>query len=82
MDARPFLTYYRENSDYNAADARNEVALMNTRNEAIESFLAGDVQEDYLLDLLDHQGIEPEEYIQSVEDEIVYFMNNPHLLYS
>lgn len=78
----PFLTYYRENPDYNSSDSSNEFELMMLRNSAIEDLLAGYQTEDYLFDLLAEQGIEPNAYIEAVESEISYLMANPHLLYS
>ncbi len=78
----PFLTYYRENSDYNLSDASNEFQLLVERNNAIDSLLCGDIKEDYLFDLLAEQNIEPSAYTEAVESEISYLMNNPHLLYS
>lgn len=81
MEIRPFLTYYRDSLDYNVNDSKNEFDLMNQRNIAIEGFLQGEIAEDYLFDLLDSQNIEPQDYIESVQHELQYFLRNPHQLY-
>lgn len=77
---QPFLTYFREDPDYNCSDVENEINLMIVRNNAIEDYLEGNQSEDYLFDLLTEQGIEPNMYIEAVEDEIIYLTANPHLL--
>lgn len=79
---QPFLTYFREDPDYNSSDVGNEINLMLTRNQVIEEYLEGEKPEDYLLDLLAEQEIEPNMYLEAVQDEIHYLMTNPHLLYS
>lgn len=78
---QPFLTYYRENPDYNPEDARLEFESMVFRNNAIEDYLEGNQHQDYLFDVLASQGIDPDQYVESVDAEIDYFTANPHLLY-
>lgn len=78
---QPFLTYYRQDVDYSVADAAHEFNLMVQRNEAIDAFLTGHQDVDYMLDVLNDQGIEPEEYLEAVESEIEYFQAFPHKLY-
>lgn len=77
----PFLTYYRDNPDYNASDAKNEFDLMMLRNGAIEDWIDGNQSSDYVFDVLRSQGIDPDAYLKSIESEIEYFIANPDKLY-
>lgn len=72
----PFITYYRNNPDYNASDKSREFDLMNQRNEAIESFLEGKQSADYVLDLLESQDIDPVIYVETVEEAIRYCLEH------
>ena len=78
----PFLTTFRENSDYNSNDEINEINSLILRNETIENYLLGEQTEDYLFDLLAQEGIDPHFYAKAVEDEIIYLMTNPDKLYA
>lgn len=73
----PFLTFYRDNPDYNASDKFHEIGLMNQRNDAIESFVTGKQSADYVLDLLESQGIDPVIYVETVEEAIRYCLEHP-----
>lgn len=77
INISPFLTYYRSNLDYNAADKIQEFNLMNQRNEAIESFLVGKQSADYVLDLLESQDIDPVIYVETVEEAVRYCLEHP-----
>lgn len=77
----PFLTEFQTNSDYNSSDVANEVNSMILRNTAIEDYLLGIQDEQYLFDLLSEDGIDPNLYANEVEDNINYFMANPQQLY-
>lgn len=77
---QPFLTYYRDHPDYNEQDANEEFESMVQRNEAIQAFLDGEIDDEYLLDLLESHAISPDAYIESVEAEIDYFIANPQML--
>lgn len=79
---QPFLTYYRDDPDYNSTDIEHEINLMIVRNNAVEDYLEGNQSEDYLFDLFAAQGIEPSLYVEAVENEINYLIANPQLLYS
>lgn len=73
----PFLTYYRDNPDYNDSDKDREFDLMNQRNSAIEDCLVGKQSADYVLDLLEDQGIDPVVYVDSVGEAIRYCLLHP-----
>lgn len=77
----PFLTYFREDFDYNANDVNNEIKLMIFRNNVIEDYLMGTQDETYMFDVLASQGIDPNIYMESVEEQIEYLMSNPNQLY-
>lgn len=77
----PFLIDFQDNPDYNASDIKNEIAASIDRNTAIEDYLLGIQDEQYLFDLLAEDGIEPNAYASAVEDKINYFIANPKQLY-
>lgn len=77
----PFLTTFRENPDYNSADEVKEAQSLIRRNQAIEEYFSGQTFDDYLFDLLAEEGVEPSDYVCSVEEDIEYLSANPHLLY-
>lgn len=73
----PFLTYYRDNPDYNDSDALNEFNLMVARNEVVQSFIAGNCTAEYLLDFLEFHGINPDIYVETIEDNVDDFIARP-----
>ncbi len=76
-----FLTDFQANPDHNTSDVANEVNSMIVRNTVIEDYLLGIQNEQYLFDLLAEDGIDPNLYVNEVEDKINYFMANPQQLY-
>lgn len=80
MDSNhPFHSSYLHLADYNDADHQAEFERYQARNEAIEAMLDGTVGADYVLDLLDEQDIDPDIYVQSVEEAVRYCLEHPHL---
>lgn len=58
----PLSTLKRENPDYNASDNRQEIEFLFARQQAIDGMLSGLIPVDYVLDLLEFQGIDPHQY--------------------
>lgn len=81
MLIQPFLTYYRDNPDYNESDRSIEFASMLQRNAAVQDFLDGNIDDEHLIDLLESHNIDPQTYIETVEAEIDYLIANPSMLY-
>ena len=77
----PLSTFYRENPDYNLADSINETRLLIQRQGMVDKVLSGDEQPDTLLDLLDSQGLDPIEYINSVEFNVQLVLENGILIH-
>lgn len=72
MEFNPFITYYRSNPDHSYLDTLNEISSVIARNNAIQSFLDGKIDCEYLLDFLESESIDPEAYMESVASEIEY----------
>ena len=66
----PFVTYYRDDVDYNYQDRLNEIDYLIARNHTISRFSDGEIDFEHLLDYLESESIEPEAYMESVADEI------------
>lgn len=73
----PFGTYHLDHPDFNPQDDRAETQRLIQREDAIEQFLRGEVEEDYLLDMLqEHTGIGADAYIDVVTSNVDHIINN------
>jgi hypothetical protein len=72
----PFLTYFRDEPDHNAADSLEECRRLFQRQEAIEKCLRGEVPAEYVLDLLAQQGVSPDAYVDCVESNVSFVLAN------
>lgn len=72
----PFTTYYRDNPDYNAADAMAETKALFLRQGLIEDWLEGKGSLDTVLDCLAEQGIGADDYMAVVDDNVEYVVDN------
>ncbi len=66
----PFLTLDSITSDYNPVDTEAEIQRLAVRQSAIEACLSGELPADWILDLLDYQGIDPVSYVDTVEANV------------
>ncbi|MEB3338972.1 MAG: hypothetical protein VKJ46_15990 [Leptolyngbyaceae bacterium] len=66
----PFTTYYGDDPDFNEADQRAEVEQLFQRQSMIEDVWEGLESADTLLDLLEFQGIDPVEYVQTCVENV------------
>lgn len=76
----PFTTYLGCETDpkFNGAEAEIEEYI--TRENLIHKFLSGEIEEDAVFDCLDQQGIDPYEYIDSVEYNVNFIIQNQILI--
>lgn len=65
-----FATFPIENRDFNDADVQAECKRLFARQRAIADVLDGNLPADYLLDLIQEQGIEASEYVACIEDNL------------
>jgi len=72
----PFSTYHRHELDFNESDSLQESEALIQRQETIQSVLYGEADADYLLDVLEHQGIDPVEYVAMVEANVNQAINH------
>jgi hypothetical protein len=73
LDLNPLDTIFRENSDYNASDHWLEMELLCDRQKQIDNFLNGSISDDDLLDLFSTQGIDVDNYLAEVEDNLTFY---------
>jgi len=66
----PFDTYYRRNPDFDNADSAREVINLIQRQDAIADSLVGETSAEYVLDVLESQGIDPRAYVDCVEANV------------
>ena len=72
----PFTTYIGCNRDPKFNGDHDELKEYQLREDLINRFIAGDVGEDAVLDCLNEQGINPYDYLNSVEGNIEFIMAN------
>jgi len=72
----PFSTCYRDHPDFNQSDHLQEAEALIQRQETIQSFLLGEESADYLLDMLEYQGIDPVAYVEMVESNVDHLINH------
>lgn len=71
----PLLTFYREHPDFNASDAQQETRQLVQRQDAIERMLRGEEAPEFVLDLLEHQGVDPLAYVDVAVDNIDWVLS-------
>ncbi|RUT08422.1 hypothetical protein DSM106972_015900 [Dulcicalothrix desertica PCC 7102] len=80
-----FGTCYRENSEYNNADAAREMQQLLQRQQVIQNTLLKGEDFDDLFDLLEEQGIDSAEYVDMVESNVDFVICNdlivPHTIF-
>lgn len=77
MDSHaPFLTLSIECPDFDDQDTRSELARMMERNRAIAALADGSMHPDELLDLLEFQGLDPVQYVDEVESNVDWMIEN------
>lgn len=72
----PFLTISTECPDFDDQDTRLELARMMERNRAIAALVDGSMHPDDLLDLLEFQGLDPVQYVDEVESNVDWMIDN------
>ena len=65
-----FLTTFREHPDFNAQDELNEIKTHIQVNRSIQEFLRGELEPDVVLDMLDHFGFDPVQYVLEVTENL------------
>lgn len=70
-----FDTTYIDHPDYNSSDHDAECRRLFARQRAIQGLIDGTVDPDYLLDLLEDQGVSPTEYVETVEDNLLWLVS-------
>ena len=72
----PFQTYFIENPDYNESDIQNEFNALVIRQRAINDLLEGKLSPEEVLDLLNDQKIDVDEYVNCVEHNVSFIIQN------
>ncbi|MBD2159551.1 hypothetical protein H6F46_02465 [Limnothrix sp. FACHB-1083] len=72
----PFLTTFRDDSDYNQSDELNEMERLFERHRLIDKVVAGTTPVDDLLDCLNDQEYDVDQYIDTVCDDIEFHIAN------
>jgi hypothetical protein len=62
----PFNTYYRDNPDYDAGDARAEFNQLKTRQDLMIDVVDGHQDVEALFETLEAQGIDSAAYVDAV----------------
>lgn len=66
----PFDTYLIEHPDFNQSDTMSEIEALFLRQRAIEGLVQGTLDAEYVLDVLEFQGIDPTTYVDSVQENV------------
>lgn len=72
----PVSTNFRDNPDYNTSDSAWEFAQLQQRQQAIDAMLSGQISPDELLQVLEYQEIDPNEYMRASTAAINHVINN------
>lgn len=72
----PFLTTFRENPDYDDQDSQKEIELLFQRQQMIDQLLTGNIPVDELLDCLNDQDYDVDDYVDTVVSNIEYHIEN------
>lgn len=67
----PFNTFLIELPDFSSTDAEAEVDALFARQKMIQKLLDGQEDAETLLDLLAQQGVSPDDYVETVLDNLV-----------
>jgi uncharacterized Zn finger protein len=67
-----FLTFAFSHPDYSDTDWEAEFNRMVQRNQAIDRLLHGEIEPDYVEDLLAEHGLCPFEWAETAEDNLLY----------
>lgn len=76
----PLSTIFIDDPDYNQSDEDGEIQRLFQRQEAISSMLDGKISVDDALDLLQSQGINPDDYAAAAIDNMDWVMKNGLIL--
>lgn len=74
--SHPLDTYFRNHPDFDDADLAREAIQLAQRQDAIAGSLVGETSADYVLDVLESQGIDPKAYVDCVESNVQHLINN------
>lgn len=74
--SHPFDTYLRTSPDFSDANAAKEVIDLSIRQNAIADCLEGQTTADYVLDVLESQGIDPTAYVDCVEANVQHVIES------
>lgn len=70
MQLAPFCTFFTPTPDMSLADIQSEIAKLYQRQKAIDAVVHGEMDEDELYDLLMEHAIDPEDWAETVADNI------------
>lgn len=79
IDLLPLWTFGDDNPDLDQSDIARDTDEMMRRNDAVEDFVLGKISGDDLLGIIDESGIDADEYLDSVLDNIVFAMGKHYL---
>ena len=71
----PFLTFSRDDPDFNESDSLQESRALAERQGVIQDYLQGKTEADHVLDTLNDQGISPDEFVEVVKDNVQYVID-------
>lgn len=72
----PFMTFFRNNPDYDSLDEVGEIQALLQRQEFVNRIFTGKASLDELLDCLNDQGFEVDDFIETASQEIEYVQEN------
>lgn len=75
-----FSTHYRENPDYNESDSLAEMNQLIVRQRIIQDCISSGNNADILFDLLEEQDIDSAEYVETVEQNVDFVINQGLIL--
>lgn len=72
----PLMTAFRNNPDYDRLDEYAEIGALLTRQTLVNKIFAGQASIDELLDCVNDQGFEVDDFIETVSQEIEFVQEN------
>jgi hypothetical protein len=72
----PFHTYYRENPDYDVADADREFKAMADRQNLMIQVIDGELEAEVLFEELEQQGIDSAAYTNAAFENVEHLIRN------
>lgn len=72
----PLMTAFRDNPDYDRLDEFAEIQSLLTRQDLVNKIFAGQASIDELLDCVNDQGFEVDDFIETVSQEIEFVQEN------